>query len=160
MHPVLSFPPTFFINGAGLLVAIFTPFLPSSLRFLFIYPGTFDSPTPWQDGWRELEKLYNKGAVRAIGVSNFSEDLLQELLQMATVMPAAVQNWMDPFHQDRAVRALCSKHGERASMVGTARPARDTWLNCWHCLQGVVPSILYLSSFVDAVPNVMATAEV
>ncbi|CAM9785058.1 unnamed protein product [Pylaiella littoralis] len=78
----------------------------------FCWPGSCpDNPTPWQDGWRELEKLYNKGAVRAIGVSNFSEDLLQELLQMATVMPAAVQNWMDPFHQDRAVRALCSKHG-------------------------------------------------
>lgn len=74
--------------------------------------GTYDSPTPWQDGWRELEKLYSKGAVRAIGVSNFTEGLLRELLLMATVMPAAVQNWMDPFHQDREVRALCAEHGE------------------------------------------------
>lgn len=34
---------------------------------------------------------------------------------MATVVPAAVQNWMDPFHQDRAVRALCAENGESVS---------------------------------------------
>lgn len=71
------------------------------------------SPSPWQDGWRELERLYFEGAVRAIGVSNFQEGLLRELLGMATVVPAVVQNWMDPFHQDRAVRALCAKNGEQ-----------------------------------------------
>ncbi|CAM9482733.1 unnamed protein product, partial [Hapterophycus canaliculatus] len=78
----------------------------------FCWPGSCpDNPTPWQEGWRELETLYSEGAVRAIGVSNFSEGLLRELLLVATVVPAAVQNWMDPFHQDRAVRALCAEHG-------------------------------------------------
>lgn len=38
---------------------------------------------------------------------------------MATVGPAAVQNWMDPFHQDRAVRALCAENGE------SVRPGAD-----------------------------------
>lgn len=71
-----------------------------------------NSPTPWQYAWRELEKLYSAGTVRAIGVSNFSEGLLRELLEMADVVPAVVQNWMDPFHQDRAVRALCAQHGK------------------------------------------------
>lgn len=33
---------------------------------------------------------------------------------LATVVPAAVQNWMDPFHQDKEVRALCAEHGESA----------------------------------------------
>ncbi|CAN0461025.1 unnamed protein product, partial [Laminaria digitata] len=69
-----------------------------------------DSPTPWQDAWRELEKLYVEGTVRAIGVSNFSEGLLLELLGLATVVPSAVQNWMDPFRQDRAVRKLCQEN--------------------------------------------------
>lgn len=77
-------------------------------------PSCHDSPTPWQEGWRGLEKLYSEGAVRAIGVSNFSEGLLRDLLLMATVVPAAVQNWMDPFHQDEAVRALCAEHGENS----------------------------------------------
>lgn len=77
--------------------------------FCFFQSG---SPTPWQDAWRELEKFYREGAVQAIGVSNFSANLLRELLEMAVVTPAAVQNWMDPFHQDREVRALCSENGE------------------------------------------------
>lgn len=93
------------------------------LRRCFGVLGTmyFDSPAPWQDAWRELEDLYSKGAVRAIGVSNFSESLLRELLGMATVAPAAVQNWMDPFHQDRAVRALCAEHGKRDISVDLLR---------------------------------------
>lgn len=62
--------------------------------------------------------MYSKGAVRAIGVSNFSEGLLRELLQIATTVPAVVQNWMDPFHQDRAVRALCAANGEPATAMG------------------------------------------
>ncbi|CAM9524849.1 unnamed protein product [Ectocarpus fasciculatus] len=78
----------------------------------FCWPGSCPvNPAPWQDAWRALEDLYSKGAVRAIGVSNFSESLLRELLGTATVVPAAVQNWMDPFHQDRTVRALCAEHG-------------------------------------------------
>lgn len=82
--------------------------------FVCVHHRGTSSPTPWQDAWRELEKLYAEGATRAIGVSNFSEGLLRELLEFATVMPAAVQNWMDPFHQDKAVRALCAVNGERA----------------------------------------------
>ncbi|CAM9544671.1 unnamed protein product [Ascophyllum nodosum] len=76
------------------------------------WPGACpDNPTSWQDAWRQLEKMYSDGAVGAIGVSNFSEDLLRELLGWAAVVPATVQNWMDPFHQDRGVRALCAEKG-------------------------------------------------
>lgn len=81
---------------------------------MYIFHFVFQScsPTPWRDAWRELERLYREGAIQAIGVSNFSANLLRELLEMAVVTPAAVQNWMDPFHQDRDVRALCSENGE------------------------------------------------
>lgn len=69
------------------------------------------SPTPWQEAWRTLEELYAEGKVRAIGVSNFSDHLLRELLAMARVVPAIVQNWMDPFHQDREARSFCAEKG-------------------------------------------------
>lgn len=81
------------------------------------------SPTPWQDAWRHLEKMYSDGTVGAIGVSNFSEDLIRELLGMCTVVPATVQNWMDPFRQDRAVRALCAEKGRhKKSSSSVIRP--------------------------------------
>ncbi|CAE8712214.1 unnamed protein product, partial [Polarella glacialis] len=42
--------------------------------------------------WRELEALHNEGRIRALGVSNFGIDLLEELFSWATVKPVYVQN--------------------------------------------------------------------
>ena len=36
---------------------------------------------------------------------------MTELLGFANTKPALLQNWMDPFNQDRAVRSLCEEHG-------------------------------------------------
>lgn len=128
----LEFPQTLSKKGIGSppylsparlpLTFRYVPFAIARTTIVYSTGGHFfrsDSPTPWQDAWRELEKLYSAGAVRAIGVSNFSEGLLRELLVLATVVPAAVQNWMDPFHQDKAVRALCAEHGESAAGVAS-----------------------------------------
>lgn len=49
--------------------------------------------------------------VSNIGVSNFDVTQLAELLHLADSKVAAVQNWCDPFHQDRAVRALAAENG-------------------------------------------------
>jgi diketogulonate reductase-like aldo/keto reductase len=65
----------------------------------------------WRDSWRAFEQLKESGFVRTIGVSNFDLAELEELLRLATVPPAVVQNWFDPFHQDREVRHLCADHG-------------------------------------------------
>ena len=53
----------------------------------------------WQAAWRALEDLLKLGSIRAIGVSNFD---LSELEQMDP-LPHVVQNWFDPFRQDRTV---------------------------------------------------------
>lgn len=42
--------------------------------------------------WRVLEDLYQKGVVRAIGLSNVEVDQLQWLLPQVTVRPMVVQN--------------------------------------------------------------------
>lgn len=57
----------------------------------------------WQDAWRNLEALYEQGYVSNIGVSNFNPSELMELLQLAKQPVTVVQNWMDPFHQDKEV---------------------------------------------------------
>lgn len=61
----------------------------------------------WLDGWRNLEKIHQNDLVSAIGVSNVNEDELNEVLDIANVRVSVVQNWMDPFHQDKAVREIC-----------------------------------------------------
>src|SRR5699024_1401767 len=41
--------------------------------------------------WRALEELYDKGLVRAIGVSNFNADDLQHLIENTNIKPVANQ---------------------------------------------------------------------
>ena len=64
----------------------------------------------WKEGWRNLEKIMADGHVSAIGVSNFDPNLLRELLRMSNAKVAVIQNWMDPFHQDRETRELCKEN--------------------------------------------------
>jgi len=66
--------------------------------------------TTWRDAWPVLEEFYDSGKLRAIGVSNFDATLLTTALSEVRVKPHVVQNWMDPFHQDREVRKLCKEH--------------------------------------------------
>ena len=62
--------------------------------------------------WRAMEELAGEGKTRSLGISNVALDQLEELLGLARVRPAFVQNrcyarsgW------DQAVRALCREHG-------------------------------------------------
>ena len=56
--------------------------------------------------WRAFEKLYADGAVRAIGISNFMPEHLEELLSGAEVVPAVNQIEVHPsFQQLEAQRA-------------------------------------------------------
>jgi 2,5-diketo-D-gluconate reductase A len=49
--------------------------------------------------WRAMEELYRQGKVRAIGVSNFHEDRLIDLIINSEVVPAVNQVETHPFNQ-------------------------------------------------------------
>lgn len=49
--------------------------------------------------WRAMEELYRDGKVRAIGVSNFQEDRLMDMIVHNEVIPAVNQVETHPFHQ-------------------------------------------------------------
>jgi len=49
--------------------------------------------------WRAMEKLYEQGKVRAIGVSNFLPDRIMDLMVHNTVTPAVNQIEVNPFQQ-------------------------------------------------------------
>ena len=49
--------------------------------------------------WRAMEELYHEGKVRAIGVSNFQEDRLIDIIVHNEVTPAVNQVETHPFHQ-------------------------------------------------------------
>ncbi|WP_300559337.1 aldo/keto reductase [Companilactobacillus sp.] len=49
------------------------------------------------DTWKALEKIYKDGKARSIGVSNFSEDQLKQVFDMATVKPMVNQIERHPY---------------------------------------------------------------
>ncbi len=61
--------------------------------------------------WRALEKLYADGRVRAIGVSNFLQHHLEELLTTATVKPMVNQLEFHPWLVQPELQAYCRQHG-------------------------------------------------
>ncbi len=50
-----------------------------------------------KDSWAALEKLYREGRTRAIGVANYNPDLLKELKQYASIIPAVNQVEFSPW---------------------------------------------------------------
>ena len=60
-----------------------------------------------------MEEMQKKGKIRSLGVSNFFLEDMEELVKIATVPVSALQNWFDPFHQDRRLRAFCLEHNIR-----------------------------------------------
>ncbi|MDB5187471.1 MAG: glyoxal reductase [Candidatus Saccharibacteria bacterium] len=71
-------------------------------------------PVPVKDTyietWRALEKLYADGKVKAIGVSNFTIEYLERLMNESTIVPAVNQIELHPRFSQKELRAFCSKH--------------------------------------------------
>ncbi len=63
------------------------------------------------DVWRALEELYRDGLLRAIGVSNYSREQLEELVDHAEVPPAVNQIELNPFVRQRDVEGFCLERG-------------------------------------------------
>ena len=60
--------------------------------------------------WRALEKLYNEGKVKAIGVSNFKIHHLQDLFSHSNEKPVVNQVELHPFLSQEELRAFCAKN--------------------------------------------------
>lgn len=75
----------------------------------------------WEESWRALEDLYTAGRIGALGICDVDDKLLDALLRQR-IKPHVVQNFMDPFRQDRAVRRRCQENGilyQAYSTLGT-----------------------------------------
>ena len=60
--------------------------------------------------WRSMEKLYESGKAKAIGVSNWSVEGLKKLLTVATVPPACNQIEIHPFLPNPEQLEFCFKN--------------------------------------------------
>ncbi len=62
-------------------------------------------------GWRAMERLYEEGAVRAIGVSNFSPERLVDLCMNHPLRPMVNQVEIHPFYQQREAIRIMQEYG-------------------------------------------------
>ena len=70
-------------------------------------PGVGD----YVETWKAMEKMYEGGKVRAIGVSNFKQHHLNRLLAETTVVPAANQIEIHPYLTQDDLRDFDAQHG-------------------------------------------------
>nr|XP_002121168.1 uncharacterized protein LOC100175192 [Ciona intestinalis] len=63
------------------------------------------------EGWKNMAAMVNEGMVRDIGVSNVFSQQLKNLSMEGEKPISVLQNWFDPFHQDRRTRAVAAKNG-------------------------------------------------
>ncbi|MEV0974381.1 aldo/keto reductase [Microtetraspora glauca] len=78
---------------------------------LYLIHWPAPSQNKYVEAWKALEKLYADGRVRAIGVSNFTVQALDRLLDDTDVVPAVNQIELHPQFAQDALRAYNSAHG-------------------------------------------------
>lgn len=66
-----------------------------------------------QEAWRALAEIYKEGRAKAIGVSNYMVEHLDEVLNTSKVVPAVNQIEFHPYiyEKQQPVLELCKKHG-------------------------------------------------
>src|SRR5699024_1408173 len=60
--------------------------------------------------YKAMEKLYEQGKVRAIGVCNFNTHHLEKLMDETDVKPAVNQIEVHPYFNQEELQAFCDKH--------------------------------------------------
>ena len=55
-------------------------------------------------GYRQMEKAYKEGKVRAIGLSNFDQEQIQEILDLCEVRPTVLQTELHPYCQEKELK--------------------------------------------------------
>lgn len=67
----------------------------------------------YHGSWRAMEDLYEKGKVKAIGVCNFLQDRLVDLILSHKIVPMVNQIELHPFCQQKALRKIMDKYDIR-----------------------------------------------
>ncbi len=61
-------------------------------------------------GYKAMEKACKEGKVRAIGLSNFSIEQIEEILAICEIKPAVLQTEVHPYFQESELKAFLTKH--------------------------------------------------
>lgn len=77
------------------------------LDYIDLYLIHWPVPGKYKDTWRAMERLYASGLVRAIGVSNFLQHHLQDVMKDSDIVPAVNQVEFHPCLADVELVQYC-----------------------------------------------------
>ena len=77
------------------------------IDLLFLHQPTDN----WREGYKNIEKAYKEGKVKAIGLSNFPEDLLKEAIDTMEIKPHMVQVEAHPYFPQTELKKILAETG-------------------------------------------------
>ena len=77
------------------------------IDLLFLHQPTDN----WREGYRAIEKAYKTGKVKAIGLSNFPDELLVEAIDTMEIKPQVAQVEAHPYFPQTELKQILSKTG-------------------------------------------------
>lgn len=61
-------------------------------------------------GYKLMEKAYQEGKVKAIGLSNFSREQIEEIFSICKIKPAVLQTEVHPYSQEKALKSYLKEN--------------------------------------------------
>ena len=77
------------------------------IDLLFLHQPTAN----WREGYRNIEKAVKVGKVKAIGLSNFPDELLREAIDTMELKPQVVQVEAHPYYPQTELKKILSETG-------------------------------------------------
>lgn len=75
------------------------------IDLLFLHQPTDN----WKAGYKAIEKAYKKGTVKAIGLSNFPDELLKEAIDTMEIKPQVVQVEAHPYYPQTELKTILAE---------------------------------------------------
>ena len=60
-------------------------------------------------GYQQMERAYQEGKVKAIGLSNFNKEQIQGILRICKIRPTVLQTELHPYSQEKELKAFLEK---------------------------------------------------
>jgi len=80
------------------------------IEYIDLYLIHWPVPEKRKESWKILEKILESGKVKAIGVSNYTIQHLEELFSISEVIPSVNQVEFHPFLYQKELLEFCNKH--------------------------------------------------
>lgn len=79
------------------------------VKYIDLYLMYWPNPETYLEKWKEMEELYKKGLVKAIGVCNFHEHHLERLISNSEIVPVLNQIELTPLLNQKKLEEYCKE---------------------------------------------------